>query len=167
LPSRHLLKDQRLKKGVVNLYSFIGIRFNRIWGIVPRILFLKLAKNYGCYLAEYEQEGRDRAEYGDNCLRAVTKKPYRQNIGFCFEARQKRITFDNTHYRIDLVFYHRILRCHVLIDLKMALFSHADAGQMNVYLNYYKENERYEGDSLPSEQELKKIILKEQERLTR
>jgi len=75
-----------------------------------------------------------------NCLRAATKKPYWQNIGFCFEARQKRITFDNTHYRIDLVFYHRILRCHVLIDLKMAPFSHADAGQMNVYLNYYKEN---------------------------
>ena len=56
--------------------------------------------------------------------------------GFCFEARQKRITFDNTHYRIDLVFYHRILKCHVLVDLKLGEFSHADAGQMNVYLNY-------------------------------
>jgi predicted nuclease of restriction endonuclease-like (RecB) superfamily len=122
--------------------------------------------------------------------------------GFCFEARQKRITFDNTHYRIDLVFYHRILRCHVLIDLKMTPFFHADAGQMNVYLNYYKENERSEGDSLPigiilcadknetlvkyatsglahhvfvskymtslpSEQELKTIILKEQQRLNK
>ena len=51
--------------------------------------------------------------------------------GFCFEARQKRITFDNEHYYIDLVFYHRILRCHVLIDLKVGKFSHADAGQMN------------------------------------
>jgi predicted nuclease of restriction endonuclease-like (RecB) superfamily len=69
--------------------------------------------------------------------------------GFCFEARQKRITFDNTHYRIDLVFYHRILRCHVLIDLKLSEFSHADAGQMNVYLNYYKENEISEGDNPP------------------
>jgi predicted nuclease of restriction endonuclease-like (RecB) superfamily len=69
--------------------------------------------------------------------------------GFCFEARQKRITFDNTHYRIDLVFYHRILKCHVLIDLKMEHFSAADAGQMNVYLNYYKENELCEGDNLP------------------
>ncbi len=69
--------------------------------------------------------------------------------GFCFEARQKRITFDNTHYRIDLVFYHRILKCHVLIDLKMEEFSHADAGQMNVYLNYYKENEMQQGDKSP------------------
>jgi predicted nuclease of restriction endonuclease-like (RecB) superfamily len=69
--------------------------------------------------------------------------------GFCFEARQKRITFDNRHYRIDLVFYHRILKCNVLIDLKIGEFDHADAGQMNVYLNYYKENEMNEGDNPP------------------
>lgn len=69
--------------------------------------------------------------------------------GFCFEARQKRITFDNRHYRIDLVFYHRVLRCNVLIDLKLGEFSHADAGQMNVYLNYYRENETHEGDNPP------------------
>ncbi|WP_440135063.1 PDDEXK nuclease domain-containing protein [Chitinophaga sancti] len=69
--------------------------------------------------------------------------------GFCFEARQKRITFDNTHYRIDLVFYHRILKCHVLLDLKIGEFSHADAGQMNVYLNYYRENEMLEDDNPP------------------
>jgi predicted nuclease of restriction endonuclease-like (RecB) superfamily len=69
--------------------------------------------------------------------------------GFCFEARQKRITFDNTHYRIDLVFYHRILKCHVLLELKMDDFTHADAGQMNVYLNYYKVNEMQEDDNPP------------------
>ena len=69
--------------------------------------------------------------------------------GFCFEARQRRITFDNTHYKIDLVFYHRILKCHVLIDLKIGAFSHADAGQMNVYLNYFKDNELMEGDHPP------------------
>ncbi|SIN91661.1 PDDEXK nuclease domain-containing protein [Chitinophaga niabensis] len=69
--------------------------------------------------------------------------------GFCFETRQKRITFDNTHYRIDLVFYHRILKCHVLVDLKIGEFSHADAGQMNVYLNYYRENEMSTGDNPP------------------
>jgi len=69
--------------------------------------------------------------------------------GFCFEERQKRITFDNTHYRIDLVFYHRILKCHILLDLKLGEFNPADAGQMNVYLNYYKENEMQEGDTHP------------------
>lgn len=69
--------------------------------------------------------------------------------GFCFEARQKRISFNNRHYRIDLVFYHRILKCHILIDLKLGEFDHGDAGQMNVYLNYYKENEMAENDNPP------------------
>jgi predicted nuclease of restriction endonuclease-like (RecB) superfamily len=69
--------------------------------------------------------------------------------GFCFEARQKRITLDNEHDRIDLVFYHRILRCHVLIDLKVRKFRHTDAGQMNFYLNYYKENIIVQGDNPP------------------
>lgn len=69
--------------------------------------------------------------------------------GFCFEARQKRITFDNTHYRIDLVFYHRILKCHVLVDLKIGEFTHADAGQMTLYLNYYEAEEMVEGDNPP------------------
>ncbi len=69
--------------------------------------------------------------------------------GFCFEARQKRISFNNKHYRIDLVFYHRILKCHILIDLKIGDFDHSDAGQMNVYLNYFKENEMVENDNPP------------------
>ena len=69
--------------------------------------------------------------------------------GFCFEARQKRITFDNTHYKIDLVFYHRILKCHVIVDLKLGAFTHADSGQMTVYLNYYNDNEKNEGDNPP------------------
>lgn len=69
--------------------------------------------------------------------------------GFCFEARQKRITVDNEHFYIDLVFYHRILKCHVLIDLKIRKFLHTDAGQMNFYLNYYRDNEMYDGDDLP------------------
>jgi len=51
--------------------------------------------------------------------------------------------------RMDLIFYHRILKCHVFIDLKMSEFDYSDAGQMNVYLNYYKENEMAEGDNPP------------------
>lgn len=69
--------------------------------------------------------------------------------GFCFEARQKRLTFGNKHYRIDLVFYHRILKCHVLLDLKIGEFDQGDAGQMNMYLNYYKENESEATDNPP------------------
>jgi predicted nuclease of restriction endonuclease-like (RecB) superfamily len=69
--------------------------------------------------------------------------------GFCFEHRQKRILIDDEYYRIDLVFYHRILKCHVLIDLKTRKFNHADAGQMNVYLNYYKDKETIASDNPP------------------
>ena len=69
--------------------------------------------------------------------------------GFCFEARQKRITFDNNHYKVDLVFYHRVLKCHILVDLKIGEFDHADAGQMNLYLNYFKHEEMEEGDNPP------------------
>ena len=69
--------------------------------------------------------------------------------GFCFEARQKRITVGNEHDYIDLVFYHRRLRCHLLIDLKVRAFKHGDAGQMNFYLNYWKANEVGDGDNPP------------------
>jgi predicted nuclease of restriction endonuclease-like (RecB) superfamily len=69
--------------------------------------------------------------------------------GFCFEARQKRITIDDEYHNIDLVFYHRILKCNVLIDLKIRKFVHGDASQMNFYLNYYKDNETSEGDNPP------------------
>lgn len=57
--------------------------------------------------------------------------------GFTFVARQERITFDDKHFRIDLVFYNRILRCFVLIDLKIGELKHQDLGQMQMYVNYY------------------------------
>lgn len=69
--------------------------------------------------------------------------------GFCFEARQKRILIDDTYDFIDLVFYHRILKCHVLVDLKVEKFKHGFAGQMNAYLNYYKNEVMQEGDNPP------------------
>ena len=70
-------------------------------------------------------------------------------IGFTFIARQKRITLEGTHYRLDLLFYHRILRCLVAIDLKIGEFTHADAGQMNLYLNYLKDKEKLPAESDP------------------
>ncbi|MCP1384589.1 PDDEXK nuclease domain-containing protein [Runella salmonicolor] len=69
--------------------------------------------------------------------------------GFCFEARQKRITMDGEHDRVDLVFYHRILKCHILIDLKVRKFRHSDTGQMNFYLNYYKNEVMQPTDNPP------------------
>lgn len=69
--------------------------------------------------------------------------------GFAFVARQKRITVGNRHYYVDLVFYNRILKCTVLIDLKIDELNHADIGQMNFYLNYFKENEKEAGENDP------------------
>jgi len=69
--------------------------------------------------------------------------------GFTFVGRQYRITLNNTHYRVDLVFYHRILRCFVLLDLKMDKLQHHDIGQMNMYLGYFAAEENTEGDNPP------------------
>lgn len=66
--------------------------------------------------------------------------------GFTFVARQKRISFDNKHFRIDLVFYNRILKCFVLIDLKIGELKHQDLGQMQMYVNYYDREIRLEDE---------------------
>jgi predicted nuclease of restriction endonuclease-like (RecB) superfamily len=69
--------------------------------------------------------------------------------GFCFVSRQQRITLDGDHYFIDLVFYNRITKCFVLIDLKIGKLSHKDIGQMQMYTNFYKRTKMLEGDNEP------------------
>jgi len=69
--------------------------------------------------------------------------------GFSFVARQKRFTFDGRHFYIDLVFYNYILKCFVLIDLKLGDLTHQDLGQMQMYVNYYTREMMNEGDSPP------------------
>ena len=68
---------------------------------------------------------------------------------FCFIGRQKRLRIGDEWYRVDLVFFHRRLRCLVIIDLKIGKFTHADAGQMHLYLNYARENWTHEGENPP------------------
>ena len=69
--------------------------------------------------------------------------------GFTYVGRQYRMTINNKHYRVDLVFYHRILRCFVLIDLKINEVQHDDIGQMNMYLGYFANKENTESDNPP------------------
>jgi predicted nuclease of restriction endonuclease-like (RecB) superfamily len=69
--------------------------------------------------------------------------------GFAFVARQYRLSLRNKHHYIDLVFYHRILKCFVLIDLKIRKVDHGDIGQMNLYLNYFKTEENVADDNEP------------------
>lgn len=69
--------------------------------------------------------------------------------GFAFIGRQYKISLSNRHFFVDLVFYHRILKCFVLIDLKRGEIEHNDIGQMNLYLNYFAKEENVEGDNPP------------------
>lgn len=69
--------------------------------------------------------------------------------GFCFEARQKRILIDQDYFKSDLIFYHRILKCHVIVDLKIDRFRHEYASQLNTYLNYYRHEVMQPDDNPP------------------
>jgi hypothetical protein len=69
--------------------------------------------------------------------------------GFCFEARQKKILIDEEYYFVDLVFYHRILKCHVLIELKADQFKHEHLSQLNTYVSYYREEVKQTDDNPP------------------
>lgn len=67
--------------------------------------------------------------------------------GYLFEARQKRFTYDEENFYVDLVFYNRLLRCYVLIDLKVDKLTHQDIGQMQMYVNYYDRYEKLEDEN--------------------
>lgn len=69
--------------------------------------------------------------------------------GFTFVGRQYPVTINNVHYHIDLVFYHRILKCFCLLDLKKGAVKHKDIGQMNMYMGYFAKEENVEGDNPP------------------
>ncbi|MCL4236249.1 MAG: DUF1016 family protein [Deltaproteobacteria bacterium] len=68
---------------------------------------------------------------------------------FAFVGRQRRLRIDDDWYRVDLLFFHRRLRCLVVIDLKVGKFTHADAGQMHMYLNYAREHWTNENENPP------------------
>lgn len=69
--------------------------------------------------------------------------------GFCFEARQKRIVIGGEYFYVDIVFYHRILKCHVLVELKVEPFNYGNISQLNTYLSYYKQELMLPDDNLP------------------
>jgi predicted nuclease of restriction endonuclease-like (RecB) superfamily len=106
----------------------------------PYILeFLKIPEPY--HLSETDLEKR----LVDNLQKFLLEL----GKGFAFVGRQYRITLGNTHYYVDLVFYHRILKCFVLIDLKREKVGYEDVGQMNMYLGYFENEENTEGDNPP------------------
>ena len=111
----------------------------------PYILeFLGLPEHPSYSESELEQELINKLEYF----------LLEQGTGFTYVARQKRISFDDKHFRIDLVFYNRILRCFVLFDLKIGELKHQDIGQMQMYVHYYDRELK-----LPEENKTIGVIL--------
>jgi predicted nuclease of restriction endonuclease-like (RecB) superfamily len=148
---------QDLKRAInTNLYARTGLSKNKV-GIIK-----KLKKDIPLTIEELIKNPTsleflglsEKKEFTENDLESAIINHLQQFIsemgkGFCFEARQKRVTIGNKHYYIDLVFYHRILKCHILIDLKTDAQMHQSAGQMNYYLNYYSKNEKQKTDNAP------------------
>ena len=129
------------KKGVLDL-SKNGHRIEKSEDIIknPFVLeFLKISEDYR--LSEKELENK--------IINNLQMFLLELGKGFTFVGRQFRITLGNKSFYVDLVFYHRILRCFVLIDLKINDANHQDVGQMNLYLNYFKKEENNKSDNPP------------------
>ncbi len=127
------------KKGVLKL-SKKGQVIEKEEDIIkdPYVLeFLGIPENYRYNEKELEQKIIDNLQL---FLLELGK-------GFAFVSRQYRITLDNNHFYVDLVFYHTILKCYVLIDLKVGKITHQDIGQMNMYLNYFNKEVKSETDN--------------------
>lgn len=137
----HRIALSKDKKGVLEL-SQKGQIIENAEDIIrePVILeFLKIPENERLLESDLEQRLIDNLQ---KFLLELGK-------GFAFIGRQYRIPISGRNFRVDLVFYHRILKCFVLIDLKRGEVSHEDIGQMNLYLNYFKKEENVEGDNEP------------------
>lgn len=101
------------------------------------------------FLGLEEHEQVDETDIETAILNKLQKMLLELGNGFCFEARQKRILIDEEYCKIDLVFYHRVLKCHFLVDLKIDKFKHLYASQMNMYINYYKHEVMTADDNPP------------------
>ncbi len=143
----------------------IGTQFyERSLGSKDREAFLSRGRRRGRETApDADEEIRDpylleflnlKDEYGESDLEEALVRHLEwflleMGTGFAFVARQKRVRVGDSWYRMDLLLYHRKLHCLVVVDLKRGAFTHADAGQMNLYLNYAKENLTLPGESDP------------------
>lgn len=99
------------------------------------------------FLGMTENAGANENELEERLISHLKEFLLELGRGFSFVGRQKRITVENDHYYIDLVFYNYILKCFVLIDLKIGKLSHGDIGQMDFYVRYFEKEVRREGDN--------------------
>ncbi|SFK98622.1 Predicted nuclease of restriction endonuclease-like (RecB) superfamily, DUF1016 family [Porphyromonadaceae bacterium KH3CP3RA] len=137
----HRLALSKDKEGVLQLAQQ-GVEVQKAEDIIkdPFVLeFLNIPQNYRYFESDLEEKLISNLQH---FLLELGK-------GFAFIGRQYRISLAGKHFFVDLVFYHRILKCFVLIDLKRGEIDHQDIGQMNLYLNYFRKEENTEGDNEP------------------
>lgn len=137
----HRLALSKDKKGVLKL-SEQGQEIQKADDILkdPYILeFLNIPESYQFLESELEEK----------LISNLQQFLLELGKGFTFEKRQFRISISGKHFFVDLVFYHRILKCFVLIDLKRGEVTHQDVGQMNLYLNYFKKEVSRDDDNEP------------------
>jgi predicted nuclease of restriction endonuclease-like (RecB) superfamily len=104
------------------------------------------------YMFEFvgiKQDDITEADLSNALLKQLNKFFLEMGRGFCFEASNKKILIGDQFYFIDLVLYHRVLKCSILIELKINELNHENIGQLNSYVNYYKKHEMYSGDNPP------------------
>lgn len=101
------------------------------------------------FLGLLPQEVMSESHLEDQLLDKLQEFLLELGQGFCFEARQRRMLIGDKYYFVDLVFYHRVLKCHVLVDLKLEDFTHENIGQLNTYVSWYDKNVREQGDHPP------------------
>ncbi len=101
------------------------------------------------FLNIHEANHYHESELEDKIISHLQQFIMEMGKGFAFIARQYRMSISNRHFYVDLLFYHRILKCFVLIDLKRGEIDHQDIGQMNLYLNYFKREEAADDDNTP------------------
>jgi predicted nuclease of restriction endonuclease-like (RecB) superfamily len=137
----HRLALSKDKEGVLKLAE-AGAEIQKATDIVkdPYVLeFLDIPQDYRYLEGELEEK----------LIENLQKFLLELGKGFAFIGRQYKISIGNRHFFVDLVFYHHILKCFVLFDLKRGEIEHNDIGQMNMYLNYFKKEENTEGDNEP------------------
>lgn len=119
-------------------------------GHSPKYDFDIIKDPYVFEFLKLSEEGlKNESELENKLIEHLQKFLLELGKGFAFIGSQYRISVGNNHFYIDLVFYHRILKCFILIDLKINEVKHQDIGQMNLYLNYFKKEENIEGDGEP------------------
>lgn len=135
------LAASRDKEGVLALANE-GITYNKPEDIVKDTYTLE-------FLGIPEQERYSEEDLEQKIIDNLQSFLLELGKGFTFVGRQYPLTINNIHYHVDLVFYHRILKCFVLIDLKKNSVQHADVGQMNMYMGYFAKEENMEDDNPP------------------